>query len=644
MKRLLLVLLFATAAAAAAQTADIATSIEITSMPTPPRPGDIVTWRATVRNNGPDAATSVVFRSTLTFNRTCTDQILAILAAGESRTVDCSLPLPEETSGVIEVLGASQDVIDPDLQNNHTRFGFELSTPPDLFINTFPPQVVDAGLPFELRVFYGNLAKTTATGVEIQIQIPGLGSVLKMPENCTASGQLITCRIGDVAGGPSRLDFTLVAPDQSAQRLQVAAAIYGAESDLEPETNYAERATTTYRTFFVTTTADDGHGSLRQALHDANAGCRDPNPPCKIAFRILNAGTKWLTIRPESPLPVVNVPVAIDGAVQAAYISDSNPDGPEIEISGERVREGSGIQSSQVCLIVRGLTINGFPASGIHLGGGGCSEQQIVEGNYIGTDPTGMRAIPNMRGITSTGPWGGDPSPIRNNIISGNTRSGLFIHSGEFRIEKNIIGLTRDLKSGLGNGASGIYLGPESNGTDVFDNYIGFNQHFGISLDRGAGYRSIRGNSFQANWNLAIDYGLDGPTADVPDFSTSDRPVRRPTIGLAFYDTAVNKTLIVGVTETNPDRHQVWVDLYANDEPDDSGYGEGQYFLGTTQADSDGHFRFVIDGRPPGPWIAATTTRVNIIGFGRAPEPEGIHGSGLVSTTSEFSRTVFVVE
>ena len=89
-------------------------------------------------------------------------------------------------------------------------------------------------------------------------------------------------------------------------------------------------------------------------------------------------------------------------------------------------------------------------------------------------------------------------------------------------------------------------------GTDVFDNYIGFNQHFGISLDRGAGYRSIRGNSFQANWNLAIDYGLDGPTTDVPDFSVSDRPVRRPTIGLAYYDAAVNKTLIEGVTETNP--------------------------------------------------------------------------------------------
>src|SRR5687768_13160630 len=100
-------MLFATAAAA--QTADVATSLEVTSMPSPPRPGDIVTWRATVRNNGPDPATNVVFRSTLTFTRTCTEQILAVLAPGESRTVDCSVALPAETFGVIDVLGASQE-------------------------------------------------------------------------------------------------------------------------------------------------------------------------------------------------------------------------------------------------------------------------------------------------------------------------------------------------------------------------------------------------------------------------------------------------------------------------------------------------------------------------------------------------------
>ena len=645
MRHLLLALILSSPALA--QSADLAVSLEVAPMPAVPlRPGDIVEWRAMVRNLGPDAATRVFFNSTLTFTQVCTEQVFATLAPGESRAVDCSAALPRETYAVISV-SAGSDTVDPDFENNYTQVNFDLLTPPDLAVYTFPPQVVDAALPFDLRVIYTNASRTAATDVEVQLDIPGIGSVVSAPPGCTAAGFHITCDIGDVPAAPGefgQLDFVLMAPDQSARSLPVAVAIYGAEDDLKPDSNFVERATTTFRTFFVTNTTDDGSGSLRQALHDANAACNDNSVPCKIAFRIANAAEKWLTIRPQSPLPAVNVSVAVDGAVQANYNSDSNPHGPEIEINGESVRAGNGIESARGCLIVRGLTINGFPGSGIHLGGGGCAERQIVEENYIGTDPTAMRAVPNQRGVVSTGPGGSDPSPIRRNVISGNTRSGIFVASGELRISENIIGLTRGATAPLGNGASGVYLGPGSFGTDVIDNYIGFNQHFGISLDRGARYSAFRGNSFQANWNLAIDFGLDGPTTDVPDESTLDRPVRRPIIGSAVYNAAADQTRIEGSTETHRDRHQVWVDVYANDEPDESGYGEGQYFLGTVMADFDGHFSLTIKGRPPGPWIAATSTRLNIIGFAKAPRPTAIHGSGLVSTTSEFSRTVRAIE
>ena len=80
--------------------------------------------------------------------------------------------------------------------------------------------------------------------------------------------------------------------------------------------------------------------------------------------------------------------------------------------------------------------------------------------------------------------------------------------------------------------------------------------------------------------------------------------------------------------------------IYANDEPDPSGFGEGQYYLGEVKAGEDQRFTFTIAGRAPGRWIAATSTRQNIIGLARTPKPDGICGCGFTTQTSEFSRTV----
>src|SRR5690349_19491198 len=67
--------------------------------------------------------------------------------------------------------------------------------------------------------------------------------------------------------------------------------------------------------FTVTTTADTGAGSLRQALLDANA-----NPGLDtIAFRIAS-GVQ--TIRPASVLPSVTDPVVIDGTTQPGWTNN----------------------------------------------------------------------------------------------------------------------------------------------------------------------------------------------------------------------------------------------------------------------------------------------------------------------------------
>ncbi|TMB81501.1 MAG: hypothetical protein E6J39_10770, partial [Chloroflexi bacterium] len=63
-------------------------------------------------------------------------------------------------------------------------------------------------------------------------------------------------------------------------------------------------------TFTVTTTADSGSGSLRQAILDANASLGTDT----IAFNIPGPGAH--TIQPITSLPTVMEPVVIDGTTQ----------------------------------------------------------------------------------------------------------------------------------------------------------------------------------------------------------------------------------------------------------------------------------------------------------------------------------------
>src|SRR5205085_5147150 len=78
---------------------------------------------------------------------------------------------------------------------------------------------------------------------------------------------------------------------------------------------------------------------------------------------------------------------------------------------------------------VRGLAIenfSGFGRGGIHLGGTGGS---TVECTYLGTDATGLVALPNNDGITVESPDNviGGSTPAARNVISGNNDAGVLI-------------------------------------------------------------------------------------------------------------------------------------------------------------------------------------------------------------------------
>ena len=75
-------------------------------------------------------------------------------------------------------------------------------------------------------------------------------------------------------------------------------------------------------TLLVNTTADDGPGSLRQAILDSNADTAGTN---SIDFAIPGQGAQ--TIVPASPLPTITTAVLIDGYSQEGASPNSDAEG-----------------------------------------------------------------------------------------------------------------------------------------------------------------------------------------------------------------------------------------------------------------------------------------------------------------------------
>jgi parallel beta-helix repeat protein len=204
-------------------------------------------------------------------------------------------------------------------------------------------------------------------------------------------------------------------------------------------------------TLTVTTAADTGPGSLRQAILDSNlsVGVVDT-----IAFAI---GSGLQTITPLSALPALTDPVDIDGTTQPGFSGT-----PVIELAGA----GLGVTGLDILAggsTVRSLVINGFNL-GIWLRNG---DGNTVEGCYIGTDPTGTQALGNATGVwisSSSGNTIGGSTPAARNLVSASTSIGIRMETAPLTVVAgNFVGTDVTGTADLGNNGVGIYL---TNGSD----------------------------------------------------------------------------------------------------------------------------------------------------------------------------------
>jgi len=250
-------------------------------------------------------------------------------------------------------------------------------------------------------------------------------------------------------------------------------------------------------TFTVTTTADSGSGSLRQALLDANGNAGADT----IAFNIAGAGVH--TITPLTALPDITSPVTIDGYTQPGASANTLAVGTDavlrIELNGSTA-SGNGLHfiAGANGSIVRGLIINRFD-DGIVLDG---ATGVAMRGNFIGTDATGAIDLGNSNAgvLVNSGSWNpeiGDATPAGRNVISGNTYGISATSVPDLTVRNNYIGLTAAGTAVLPGyaGIDAIGVNDALIGGPAEGNFIGGQSHAGIIVQGSAAFVAIIGNS-----------------------------------------------------------------------------------------------------------------------------------------------------
>ena len=289
-------------------------------------------------------------------------------------------------------------------------------------------------------------------------------------------------------------------------------------------------------TFIVTNTADEGAGSLRQAIIDAN----ENSGADVIAFAVDDDGDGGLDCGPgtstvcsitlASALPAITDPVTIDGQVGGV---------PGIHLDGSAAGNGSngltfvfGSKGSSV----KGFVINQFQGHGVLLQStdADAANPITLENNYIGTDLTGMIPGPGNggRGIFLNGaPY----TFIIGSVISGNGGEGVrLVFSPNTEVINNNIGV--DVNGGcaqaldtnnectLGNTGSGVFS-TASDGITVSGNVSSNNGSEGTSFISSSGGR-ILSNIFENNTNGGIALGNGSSNNLIADNYLANNPNR----------------------------------------------------------------------------------------------------------------------
>ena len=289
-------------------------------------------------------------------------------------------------------------------------------------------------------------------------------------------------------------------------------------------------------------------------------------------------------------------------------------------------------------------TVGGFAAGNVISGNLGVGVQIIgvgvsgsIRSNLIGTDATGMTAIPNnTAGGIAGGVYAssasvniGDGTTGNRNVISGNMGRAIYLFKANSSIvSRNFIGTTVT-GTPLGNTSDGMLI-DTTDFVQTDSNLIGNNGGDGVSVVGGGKGNFITTNQIYDNGGLGIDLDASGVTPnDSGDADPGSNNLQNFPVLVSAATNGTN-TYLVGSLNSTPSS-TFSIDIYGNLSCDASGFGEGGQWGASTNVNTDaaGNASFLLVGPAvtPGTVITATATLVSFAGF----------------DTSEFSNCVTAV-
>jgi hypothetical protein len=273
----------------------------------------------------------------------------------------------------------------------------------------------------------------------------------------------------------------------------------------------------------------------------------------------------------------------------------------------------------------------------------------IIQGNLIGTDVHGTSSLANLGSgveIAASNVQVGGTDPGAGNVISGNAQFGVLILPSFFfftpandnLVQGNLIGTDKTGAMPVGNGADGVavlgqFIGASNNtigGTiSGAGNTIAYNANNGVTIgsfssDSSSIDNPILSNSIFANGSLGIDLGDDGVTPNSPGVKFGPNQLQNfPSLIIAA--NFGSSVVVTGTLNAAPNTTYT-IQVYGNVVADPSGFGQGQFLLGTltltTDSTGNGTFESALPPVPTGvSFVTATAT-----------DPQG--------NTSEFAQDI----
>jgi CSLREA domain-containing protein len=306
--------------------------------------------------------------------------------------------------------------------------------------------------------------------------------------------------------------------------------------------------------------------TLRAAIQQANA----TSGADAVSFAIPGTGVKTIAVGStgNGALPTIADQVSINGYSQPGASTNTLAKGTNarlvMELNGSAAGSADGLEigAGGGGSVIKGLVINRFSNQGIDVLSDAPTNVRI-EGNFVGTDPSGTTALPN-RGdgieMDASDSAVGGSTPAKRNLISGNDVDGLSISGDakEVRVEGNLVGTKADGIGALAN---------------LFN---------GVDVEGGTTGASILGNSIFSNGQLGIDLGVNGRTLnDLGDADAGANGLQNFPV-LTSAKTGSTATTITGKLNSKPNKTYN-VQFFSNPSGN-----EGKKFVGQKSVTTDG--------------------------------------------------------